>query len=342
VNDRLLRACRRQGVDRTPLWIMRQAGRYLPEYRELRARHDFLTVCRTPELAVEASLQPLRRFDLDAAIVFSDILLPLEALGCELTFDPSPRIARPLRSAAEIAALAPRPIAEVVPYVGDAVALLRRELAGRVPVIGFAGAPFTLAAYLTEGKGRDGFPAIRALRAADAAGLGVLLDKLSALVIDHLDMQIAAGAQVVQLFDSWAGILSPADYAAFALPAVRRIIRSVRSDDVPVIYFAPGADHLLELAATSGADVLGVCWRTPLDAARRRTGGRVALQGNLDPAVLLAPPERVRERAVAVLDAAGDEPGHIMNLGHGILPETPIASVEALVAAVAERERRPA
>jgi uroporphyrinogen decarboxylase len=342
VNDRLLRACRRQGVDRTPLWIMRQAGRYLPEYRELRARHDFLTVCRTPELAVEASLQPLLRFDLDAAIVFSDILLPLEALGCELTFDPSPRIARPLRSAAEIAALAPRPIAEVVPYVGEAVALLRRELAGRVPVIGFAGAPFTLAAYLTEGKGRDGFPAIRALRAADAAALGALLDKLSALVIDHLDLQIAAGAQVVQVFDSWAGILSPADYAAFALPAVRRIIRSIRRDDVPVIYFAPGADHLLELAATSGADVLGVCWRTPLDAARRRTGGRVALQGNLDPAALFAPPERVRERAVAVLDAAGDEPGHIMNLGHGILPETPIASVEALVAAVAERERRPA
>jgi uroporphyrinogen decarboxylase len=299
---------------------MRQAGRYLPEYRELRARHDFLTVCRTPELAVEASLQPLRRFDLDAAIVFSDILLPLEALGCELTFDPSPRIARPLRSTAEIAALVPRPIAEVVPYVGDAVALLRRELAGRVPVIGFAGAPFTLAAYLTEGKGRDGFPAIRALRAADAAGLGVLLDKLSALVIDHLDMQIAAGAQVVQLFDSWAGILSPADYAAFALPAVRRIIRSVRSDDVPVIYFAPGADHLLELAATSGADVLGVCWRTPLDAARRRTGGRVALQGNLDPAVLFSTPEAVEAKTREVLDAAAGLEGHVFNLGHGVLP----------------------
>ena len=342
MSDRFLRACRRRSVDRPPLWIMRQAGRYLPEYRELRARFDFLTVCRTPELAVEASLQPLRRFDLDAAIIFSDILLPLEALGCELKFEPSPRIARPLRSSAEIASLDPAPIAETMRFVGEAVELLCRELAGRVPVIGFAGAPFTLAAYLTEGEGRDGFPAIRALRASDPAALGTLLDKLAALVTGHLDLQIAAGAQAVQIFDSWAGILSPEDYAAFALPAVRRVIRGLRRGDVPVIYFAPAAGHLLELAATSGADVLGVCWRTPLDDARRRTGGRVALQGNLDPAVLLAPPERVRERAVAVLDALGDEPGHIMNLGHGILPGTPIASVEALVAAVAERERRPA
>ena len=342
MNDRFLRACRRESTDRAPLWIMRQAGRYLPEYRELRARVDFLTLCRTPDLAVEASLQPLRRFELDAAIVFSDILLPLEALGCELAFDPAPRIARPLRSSADIAALSPRPVAEVVPYVGEAVALLRRELAGRVPVIGFSGAPFTLAAYLTEGRGHDGFPAVRALRAADPGALTSLIDTLATLVTEHLELQLAAGAQVLQLFDSWAGILSPADYAAFALPAVRRVIRGVHRDGVPVIYFAPAAGHLLELAATSGADVLGVCWRTPLDDARRRTGGRVALQGNLDPAAMLAPPGCVRERALAVLDAAGDEPGHIMNLGHGILPETPIASVEALVAAVAERERRPA
>jgi uroporphyrinogen decarboxylase len=342
VNDRFLRACRRQPVDRAPLWIMRQAGRYLPEYRELRARVDFLTLCRTPELAVEASLQPLQRFDLDAAIIFSDILTPLEALGCELSFDPSPRIARPLKTAADVEALVPRPVAEVVPYVGEAIALLRRELAGRAPVIGFCGAPFTLAAYLTQGRGHEGFPAVRALRASEPAALTLLLDKLAVLMSEHLNLQIESGAQAVQIFDSWAGILSPADYATFALPAVRRVIHGLRRDGVPVIYFAPNADHLLELAATSGADVIGVCWRTPLDAARRRTGGHVALQGNLDPAALFAPPERVRERALAVLDAAGDEPGHIMNLGHGILPETPIASVEALVAAVAERERRPA
>ena len=344
MNDRFLRACRRQTVDRTPLWIMRQAGRYLPEYRELRARADFLTLCRTPELAVEASLQPLRRFPLDAAIIFSDILLPLEALGCELAFDPGPRIAKPIRCSAEIEALNARPLAEVAPYVADAVALLRRELSGRVPVIGFAGAPFTLAAYLTEGHGHDGFTAVRALRAADPAALESLLEKLTALVIEHLNLQIAAGAEAVQIFDSWAGILSPADYSSFVLPAVRRVIRSLRSpsgDHVPVIYFAPAADHLLELATSTGAEVIGLCWRTRLDFARRRTGGRVALQGNLDPAALLAPPERVRECALAVLDAAGQEPGHIMNLGHGILPGTPLASVEALVAAVAEPERWP-
>ena len=342
MNDRFLRACRRQPVDRAPLWIMRQAGRYLPEYRELRARVDFLTLCRTPELAVEASLQPLRRFPLDAAIVFSDILTPLEALGCELSFEPSPRIARPLKTSADIAALVARPLGEVVPYVGEAVALLRRELDGRVPVIGFCGAPFTLAAYLTEGRGHDGFPAVRALRAADPNALESLLEKLAQLMAEHLNLQIAAGAQAVQVFDSWAGILSAADYSRFALPAVRRLIGGLRRAGVPVIYFAPAADHLLELAATSGADVIGVCWRTPLDAARRRTGGRVALQGNLDPAALLAPPVQVRERALAVLETAGDERGHIMNLGHGVLPETPLASVEALVAAVAERERRPA
>ena len=342
MNNRFLRACRRQPVDRAPLWIMRQAGRYLPEYRELRARVDFLTLCRTPELAVEASLQPLRRFPLDAAIVFSDILTPLEALGCELSFEPSPRIARPLKTSADIAALVARPLGEVVPYVGEAVALLRRELDGRVPVIGFCGAPFTLAAYLTEGRGHDGFPAVRALRAADPNALESLLEKLAQLMAEHLNLQIAAGAQAVQVFDSWAGILSAADYSRFALPAVRRLIGGLRHAGVPVIYFAPAADHLLELAATSGADVVGVCWRTPLDAARRRTGGRVALQGNLDPAALLAPPVQVRERALAVLETAGDERGHIMNLGHGVLPETPLASVEALVAAVAERERRPA
>src|SRR5262249_37759231 len=265
-------------------------GRYLPQYRELRARVDFLTLCRTPELAVEASLQPLKRFDLDAAIIFSDILLPLEALGCELSFDPAPRIARPLRAAAEVAALAPRPFAEVGPSVGEAVALLRRELAGRPPVIGFSGAPFPLAAYLTEGRGHEGFPAVRGLRASDPATLTLLLEKLAGLMADHLNLQIAAGAQAVQIFDSWAGILSPADYAAFALPAVRRVIHDLRRDGVPVIYFAPAADHLLELAASSGADVIGVCWRTPLDQARRRTHGHVALQGNLDPAALFAPP----------------------------------------------------
>jgi uroporphyrinogen decarboxylase len=342
VNDRFLRACRRQPVDRPPLWIMRQAGRYLPEYRALRERADFLTVCRTPELAVEASLQPLRRFPLDAAIIFSDILIPLLGLGVEIDFDPGPRIARPVRTAADVEALAPRPAAEVTPYVGEAITLLRRELAAKVPVIGFCGAPFTLAAYLVEGRGREGFGAVKTMMMGEPATLTRLLERLADQMADHLNLQIRAGAQAVQIFDSWAGILSPRDFREFALPAVRRLIRGVRREGVPIVYFAVAAGHVLEESLESGADVLGLCWRTPLDQARRRTGGRVALQGNLDPHALFAPPEVVRARAREVMDLAGESPGHIMNLGHGILPETPIASVEALVEAVADRAGRPA
>ena len=340
MNDRLLRACRRQPVDRAPLWIMRQAGRYLPEYRELRARVDFLTLCRTPELAVEASLQPLERFSLDAAIVFSDILLPLEALGCELSFGPGPRIARPLSSVTEIDALEPRSISETVPSVAQAVALLRRELAGKVPVIGFCGAPFTLAAYLIEGEGREGFPRARALLHAEPTAFALLLEKLSSLMAEYLNLQIAAGAQAVQIFDSWAGLLSPTDYRTLALPVVRRLIGALDRDGVPVIYFAPAAPHLVEAAASCGADVLGVCWRTSISEARARTGNRLAVQGNLDPAALLGPPSAVRRSTLAVLEDAGEQPGHIMNLGHGILPETPIASVEALVETVAASSAR--
>ena len=337
MNDRFLRACRREPVDRPPLWIMRQAGRYLPEYRELRARVDFLTLCKTPELAAEASLQPLRRFALDAAIVFSDILIPVEAMGCPMTFDPGPRLATPVRTRPQVEALDARPMAEAVPFVGEALQLLRRELEGRTPVIGFSGAPFTLAAYMVEGQGREGFGQVKRLLYSEPATLTRLLEKLADAMADYLNFQIRSGAQAVQIFDSWAGILSPGDYRRFALPATRRLIQQLDRARAPVIYFAPAAGHLLEDQLALGADVLGVCWRTPLDDARRRTGGRVAIQGNLDPYALFAPPDVVRARALAVLDLAGDQPGHIMNLGHGILPETPIASVEALVEAVGSR-----
>jgi uroporphyrinogen decarboxylase len=340
MNDRFLRACRRQPVDRTPLWIMRQAGRYLPEYRALREKVGFLELCRTPELAAEASLQPIRRFALDAAIVFSDIIVPLEAMGCEITFDPGPRFARAVRTRADVEALERRPVAEVVPYVGEAVRLLRRELDGKTPVIGFCGAPFTLAAYMAEGQGRDGFGAIKSMMFAEPETATLLLDRLSALMADYLNMQIRAGAQAVQIFDSWAGILSPDDYRRFALPAVRALIRGLDRQGVPVIYFAVAAGHVLEDTADCGADVIGLCWRTPLDVARRRIGARVALQGNLDPHALFAPPEVVRARAIEVLEAAGDEPGHVMTLGHGILPGTPIASVETLVDTVASFARK--
>jgi uroporphyrinogen decarboxylase len=337
VNDRLLRACRREPVDRPPLWIMRQAGRYLPEYRELRARADFLTVCKTPELAAEATLQPLRRFRFDAAILFSDILIPVEPMGCAMTFDPGPKLASPIRTAAQVEALRVPIMAEAVPFVGEAIRILRRELEGKVPLIGFCGAPFTLAAYLVEGQGKEGFGAVKRLMFEAPETLERLLTKLAAAMADYLNFQIRAGAQAVQIFDSWAGILSIEDYRHFALPALERLVERLEPGRAPLIYFAPAAGHLLEDQLSIEPDVLGVCWRTPLPEARRRVQGRVALQGNLDPHALFAAPEVVRARARAVLDSAGDAPGHIMNLGHGILPETPLVSVEALVETVAER-----
>jgi uroporphyrinogen decarboxylase len=342
VNDRFLRACRRQPVDRTPIWIMRQAGRYLPEYRALKEKADFLTMCRTPELAVEASLQPLRRFALDASIIFSDILIPLTGLGVDIAFDPGPKIAKPIRTRADVDALALRPAGEVTPFVGEAIALLRRELDGRTPVIGFCGAPFTLAAYLVEGRGKEGFGGVKRMMAADPGTFTLLLGKLADQMADHLNLQIRAGAQAVQIFDSWAGILSPEDYHVHVLPAVQRLVRGLERENVPVIYFAVDGNHLIEDQLAIGADVLGLCWRTPIAEGRRRTGGKVALQGNLDPHLLFAPPDVVRERARAVLDSAGEAPGHIFNLGHGVLPETPIESVTALVETMAERAGRPA
>jgi len=339
MNDRFLRACRRQPVDRTPLWIMRQAGRYLPEYRAVRERVSFLTLCKTPELAVEVSLQPLRRFPLDAAIIFSDILLPLEALGCRMTFNPGPKLEEPVRTRAQVEALQQRPAAEAVPFVAQAIRVLRQELDGRTPVIGFCGAPFTLAAYLVQGEGKEGFGAVKTMLYQDPVVLEHLLQKLTETMIDYLRLQVRAGAQAVQVFDSWAGLLAPAQYEQFALRWVREIVAGVRDLNVPVIYFVNGAPHLLEAAATAGSDVLGICWRTPIDEAAARVGPSIALQGNLDPHALFAEPEEVKRLAEDVLARMAGRPGHIMNLGHGILPGTPIASVEALVAAVQEHGR---
>ena len=250
MNDRFLRACRREPVDRTPLWIMRQAGRYLPEYRELRSRVDFLTLCRTPELAAEVTLQPLRRFAFDAAILFSDIMIPLDAFDIPMTFEPGPKIADPIRTRAQVDRLHAKPAEEAVPFVGETIRLLRRELDGKTPLIGFCGAPFTVAAYLVQGEGKEGFSAIKRLMYREPATLDALLEKLTVSMADYVRFQIDAGAQAIQVFDSWAGILDQADFERFAMPSVKHLLDVVRDSGVPGIYFLNGAPHLIEAGAS--------------------------------------------------------------------------------------------
>ncbi len=334
-----LRACRREAVERSPVWIMRQAGRYLPEYRALRANFDFLTCCRTPELACEITLQPIARFDLDAAILFSDILLPLPGMGVDVTFNPGPTLARPVRTARDVGALRVADAREATPEVLAAVRLIRRELQGRLPLIGFAGAPFTVATYLVEGGSSKHFEAIKSLLFSDTATAHLLLDRCAATVASSLAEQVRAGAQAAMLFDTWAGLLAAEDYKTFAAPYVRRVFDEVAAAaaelgvDVPRIYYAGNAGGWLEACSDLGATVVGLDWRTPLDIARTRLGSAVALQGNLDPAVLFGTPDLIRRRVHGVLAAAGPA-GHIFNLGHGILPSTPLTHVDVLVDAV--------
>jgi len=307
---------------------MRQAGRYLPEYRALRERHGFLEMVRTPELACEATLQPLRRFPLDAAILFSDIMTPIEALGIEVAFAPGPVIAEPLRSHAAIERLRVRD-GEVAPFVADALRLVREELRDDAALIGFAGAPLTLAAYLIEGRGSKEFEHFRGFVRSEPAALHLLLERLTEMTIRYLRMQIAAGAAAVQLFDSWAGLHDLATYREFGVPYARRILDALADSGAARIFFALGASHLLEAIAELPAEVVGVDWRTDLRVARASVGER-ALQGNLDPAILLAPLDVVAREAGRVLEA-GRGGAHIFNLGHGIWQTTPTDTVAHLV-----------
>ncbi len=342
-NDRFLRALLRQPVDVTPVWIMRQAGRYLPEYRATRERAgNFKTLCQTPELACEVTLQPLARFPLDAAILFSDILTIPDAmgLGLEFTEGEGPRFSRPVRSAADVARLGvPDPESDLR-YVMDAVRLIRRELHGRVPLLGFAGSPWTLATYMVEGQGSKEFACIKRMLYDQPALLHRLLEVLAQSVTAYLNAQIAAGAQAVMIFDTWGGVLTPRDYRAFSLAYMQRIAAGLtREHDgrrVPVILFTKNGGQWLEAMADSGADALGIDWTTGLDEARRRTGGRVALQGNMDPALLYATPERIRDEVGTILASYGHGSGHVFNLGHGIHPHIEPDKVAALVAAVHE------
>jgi len=339
-NGRFLRACRCEPVDRVPVWIMRQAGRYLPEYRALRAKHDFLTLCTTPELAAEATMQPIRRFPLDAAILFSDILIPAAAMGCPVTFAPGPQFERPICTAKDLDALhVPDPMEETG-FVMEAIRILKRELGEGVPLIGFAGAPVTLATYMVEGGSSKQFDGLRRLLAEAPEVARRLLELLTRTTTDYLAAQIEAGADAVQLFDTWAGLLSPLDYETHAVPGLRRITGALRRYRVPIIYYVNGGGALLERMRTIGADVIGVDWRTPLDGARRTLGSKIAVQGNLDPCSLYAPPEEIERRVTWVLAEAGPSPGHIFNLGHGILPETPVEHVHAMIEAVHRHGRR--
>jgi uroporphyrinogen decarboxylase len=313
---------------------MRQAGRYLPEYREVRKKADFLTLCRTPELAAQVSLQPIDRLSVDAAILFSDILIPAPAMGLNVAFNPGPVVDPPVRSADDVTRLVVPEIETEVPFVYETIRILRRELAGRVPLIGFAAAPFTLAAYLTEGEGSRTFEHWkRMLYAAPEVAHG-LLEKTTQTTIRYLVAQVRAGAQAIQVFDTWAGLVSSADYRTFSLPYAKRVLDAVRAEGAPTIYFALDAAHAAGAVATCGADVLGADWRSSLQDAARAFGGAPVLQGNLDPCVLLADTATVRRRTLAMLQDGAGLRGHIANLGHGILPETPVENAIEFVETV--------
>ena len=312
---------------------MRQAGRYMGEYRALRQRYSMLELCRTPELATEVTLQPLRRFKLDAAIIFSDLLLPLEPLGLPFDFikGEGPQVERPIRAASDIDRLTPFDPREQLSHVLDAIRLVKAELKGTLPLIGFAGAPFTLASYAIEGGHSTHHAEAKALMYRHPQEWHRLCDLLAGITADYLAAQAEAGADVLQLFDSWVGHLSPADYREFVLPHTRHIFDALRGTGVPTIHFGTGTATLLEAMAEAGGDVIGADWRIPLDDAWRKIGEGRAIQGNLDPTLLLGPVDRLEAGILDVLRRAGGRPGHIFNLGHGILPQTPVESVEALI-----------
>jgi uroporphyrinogen decarboxylase len=337
VNDRFLRALRREPVDRTPVWFMRQAGRYLPEYRELRADRDVLETIRAPELAVELTLQPLRRMPVDAAIVFGDIMVPIAAVGVPVRVEAGvgPVLDEPVRDAASVRRLRRLEPERDEPYVLETIGLLRKEL--DVPLIAFAGAPFTLASYLVEGGPSRDHPKTKALMHAEPDVWAALMDALREIVRAHVRAQVDAGAQAVQLFDSWVGALSPDDYQRSVLPWVADLLADL---PVPWIHFGVGTGELLALMREAGGDAIGVDWRVPLDRAWQRIGHDRAIQGNLDPSICLAPWEVVEREASAVLERAEMRDGHVFNLGHGVLPQTPVENLQRLVDLVHDRTAR--
>ncbi len=334
MNTRFLDACWGKPVDRTPVWLMRQAGRYLPEYMAVRSKCTFLELCKTPDLAAEVSIQPVDILGVDAAILFSDILTPVEPMGMKLDFVPGPVFEHPIRTMADVEALRIPQMEQDVPYVLETIKIMRRELAGKVPLIGFGGAPFTLACYMVEGKGSKDFARIKQMMYGAPQVYAALMEKITTMDMEYLNAQIKAGAQAIQIFDTWGGILSPADYERYVLPYTTRLINGLNRTETPVIHFVKGAGTMLDTVQKAGGDVMGLDWHVNLGTARAVLGQGMAVQGNLDPTVLFAPQTVIEQEVKRVLDENAGRPGHIFNLGHGILPTVPPENARFMVECV--------
>ncbi|MDA0691242.1 MAG: uroporphyrinogen decarboxylase [Nitrospinae bacterium] len=331
-NFRFLKACRGEPVDATPVWFMRQAGRYMKAYRDLKEKYSFLEMCKTPELATQVTLQPVNALDIDAAIIFADILLPLEPMGTGLEFvaGDGPSIPRPVRDVKAVDNLRPVNAEEQLGFVGDAIRMVRSEISGKVPLIGFAGAPFTLCSYMVEGGKSREFKTTKMMMFETPDLWERLMDKVCVMLIDYLKMQVNAGAQALQIFDSWVGCLSPEDYSRYVLPHTKRVIDGLKDCGVPVINFSTGTSTMLDRVAKAGGDVISFDWRINLDDAWRQVGHDQPIQGNLDPVTLFAPLPVIKERVHDIMRRAEGRPGHIFNLGHGILQHTPVDHVKAV------------
>jgi len=336
-----LRACRRQPTEYTPIWLMRQAGRYMKEYRALRKKYSFLEMCKNPEVAAQVTLQPIDKFKLDAAIIFSDILIPLEPMGVEFEFakGEGPVFHRPVREMKDVERLKIIEPEEEIPFLMESIRIVRRELEGKIPLIGFSGAPFTLASYMIEGGHSRNYTLTKGLMYQNRPAWNLLMEKVSEVLIRYLNAQVRAGVQALQVFDSWVGCLTPGDYEEYALPYSKRVMDGVNKS-VPLIHFATSSSTLLERMKQAGGNVIGVDWRVNLGEAWARIGYDVGIQGNLDPVVLFGPVDLIKKEVKRILDQAEGRPGHIFNLGHGILPNTPIEHVAALVEMVHEYSSR--
>lgn len=340
MNNRFLDACWGKPVDRTPVWLMRQAGRYLPEYMAIRSKCTFLELCKTPDLAAEVTIQPVDFLGVDAAILFSDILTPVEPMGLKLDFVPGPVFENPVRTMADVDKLRiPDPEADV-PYVLETIKILRKELASKVPLIGFGGAPFTLACYMVEGKGSKDWANIKRMMYAAPDVYAALMDKITMMDMEYLNAQIKAGAQAIQIFDTWGGILASHDYEKYVLPYTTKLINGLNRQNIPVIHFVKGSGNMLKSVQKAGGDVMGLDWQVNLGTARDILGPEMAVQGNLDPTVLYAPHEVIEQQVKRILDENNGRPGHIFNLGHGIQPMVPPANAKFMVDCVHRLSQR--